>query len=698
MADNHFINIGADIGGTFTDVVVIDERAKKIHSAKVLTTPERPEQAVLNAVNKMLRVTGTSAKNICKLVHGTTLATNAIIEGKGAKTLLLTTNGFRDALETRDELRYDLHDLFIQFPTPLVPRRRRIGINERVLFNGKIEKALEQQDIYKALKNQQVMEVESVAICFLHSYANSENEIHARELIEKNLPNIPISISSEVLPEIGEYARTSTTVANAYVQPLINRYLEALNCELCEQGLSGAFFVMGSNAGTLSLDIAKKFPVRLVESGPAAGVSIAAHYAETLNLPKLLSFDMGGTTAKIALVTNGHPTSANELEVARVKRFQKGSGLLLKAPAVELIEIGAGGGSVASVDELGLLSVGPESAGSSPGPACYGKGGEAATVTDADLILGYLNTDYFLGGQMPLDFDSAKQVIDERISKYLSLETQEAASSIFNVVNDNMANAAAVYAAEQGIDIRSYTLMAFGGAAPTHAWDVARRLGITEIRVPLAAGVLSALGCLVSPVSFDFVFGYMSEIENTDWDYVNSRFSQLEKDGRQQLENAGINENVEVKYSADMRYFGQRYEVSVGLKEVPISKDMTEKITKDFLESYEQYYGRIIHDVPVETVSWRVRVTGPRPELGVSWKMGSGDNVELKTKGKRPVVFTPSIGPVICEVYERSELCCDTHIDGPAVIEDTESTIIIPPGGAANVDENLMIIINISNV
>ena len=290
------------------------------------------------------------------------------------------------------------------------------------------------------------------------------------------------------------------------MQPLINRYLEALNCELCEQGLSGAFFVMGSNAGTLSLDIAKKFPVRLVESGPAAGVSIAAHYAETLNLPKLLSFDMGGTTAKIALVTNGHPTSANELEVARVKRFQKGSGLLLKAPAVELIEIGAGGGSVASVDELGLLSVGPESAGSSPGPACYGKGGEAATVTDADLILGYLNTDYFLGGQMPLDFDSAKQVIDERISKYLSLETQEAASSIFNVVNDNMANAAAVYAAEQGIDIRSYTLMAFGGAAPTHAWDVARRLGITEIRVPLAAGVLSALGCLVSPVSFDFVF------------------------------------------------------------------------------------------------------------------------------------------------------------------------------------------------
>ncbi len=698
MSETRFIAIGADIGGTFTDIVVIDERTSLIHSAKVLTTPDRPEAAVLEAVDQMLSLTKTAAGDIRTLVHGTTLATNAIIERKGARTLLLTTKGFRDALETRTELRYDLHDLFIQFPEPLVPRRRRIGVSERSLFDGSIETALLTEDITKALKSEHAKELEAIAICFLHSYANPENEIAAKAAVEKIVPDIPISLSSEVLPEIGEYGRVSTTVANAYVQPLIESYLGALDSTLEDKGSSGAFFVMGSNAGTLSLDVARKHPVRLVESGPAAGVSIAAHYARSLDLSHLLSFDMGGTTAKIALVTDFEPARATELEVARVKRFQKGSGLLLKAPAVELIEIGAGGGSIANVGALGLLSVGPESAGSSPGPACYGQGGKFATVTDADVVLGYLNPDYFLGGKMQLDSDRSIAAIEQHVSKPMSVETTQAAASIFEVVNDNMANAAAIYSAEQGIDLRNYSLLAFGGAAPAHAWDVARRLGISEVRIPFAAGVLSALGCLTSPMSFDFVFGYMRELHDVNWKHVNRRFAELELQGRQQLKDAGIEDDVTITLSADMRYYGQRYEVSVPLLHHPFSEASIKKITADFYKAYSSYYGRKIDDVPVETVSWRINVSGPRPELEVAWPGREGASEVVKPKGKRSAVFPGISEPVVCQVFERGELPIGTRIDGPIIIEDTESTTIAPPGAKINIDDHRMIIINLSEV
>jgi N-methylhydantoinase A len=698
VSEARFISIGADIGGTFTDIVVVDERTRVVHSAKVLTTPNQPEAAVLTAVDQMLNLTETTAADIRTLVHGTTLATNAIIERKGARTLLLTTKGFRDALETRTELRYDLYDLFIQFPAPLVPRRRRIGVSERTLFDGSIETPLLADDIAKALGSEHAKEVEAIAICFLHSYANPTNEIAAKAIVEQILPGIPVSLSSEVLPEIGEYGRASTTVANAYVQPLIENYLGALDDTLAEKGSSGAFFVMGSNAGTLSLDVARKHPVRLVESGPAAGVSIAAHYARTLDISHLLSFDMGGTTAKIALVTDFEPARATEFEVARVKRFQKGSGLLLKAPAVELIEIGAGGGSIANVDALGLLSVGPESAGSSPGPACYGQGGEFATVTDADIVLGYLNPDYFLGGKMQLDRDRSITAIDQHVGSPMSVETAQAAASIFEVVNDNMANAAAIYSAEQGIDLRNYSLLAFGGAAPAHAWDVARRLGISEVRIPFAAGVLSALGCLTSPMSFDFVFGYMRELNDVDWAHVNQRFAELEIQGRQQLKDAGIEDGVTMTLSADMRYYGQRYEVSVSLSQQPFSEVSIKKITADFYEAYRSYYGRKIDDVPVETVSWRINVSGPRPELEVAWPGRAGESEVVTPKGERPAIFAGLSGPVVCRVFERSELPIGAQIAGPAIIEDTESTTIIPPGSELNIDDQRMIVIDISKV
>lgn len=698
MSETKYIAIGADIGGTFTDVVVVDERTHAIYSAKVLTTPEKPEQAVLAAVDEMLQSTAAPPDSIRTLVHGTTLATNAIIERKGARTLLLTTRGFRDALETRTELRYDLYDLFIQFPEPLVPRRRRIGVSERTLYDGAVQVPVQLDDVSAALASAHAEGVEAIAVCFLHSYANPANERGARTAIEEALPGIPVSLSSDVLPEIGEYGRVSTTVANAYVQPLIDRYLGALDRALAEKGSSGAFFVMGSNAGTLSLDVARQHPVRLVESGPAAGVSIAAHYARTLDISHLLSFDMGGTTAKIALVTDYEPARATELEVARVKRFQKGSGLLLKAPAVELIEIGAGGGSIAKVDGLGLLSVGPESAGSSPGPACYGQGGEFATVTDADVVLGYLNPDYFLGGKMQLDRAQSVAAIDRSVGQPMAVATERAAASIFEVVNDNMANAAAVYSAEQGIDLRKYALLAFGGAAPAHAWDVARRLGITEVRIPFAAGVLSALGCLTSPMSFDFVFGYMCELDKVDWDHVNRRFAELEAQGRKQLSDAGITDGVTVTLSADMRYYGQRYEVTVPLAGHPFAAASMAQIEADFYAAYESYYGRRIDEVPVETVSWRMNVSGPRPELDIAWPGRSGASEDAAAKGERAAHFPGFDAPVTCRVFERGDLPVGQRISGPAIIEDHESTTIVPPGGELRIDDERMIVIDISGV
>ena len=687
------IAIGVDIGGTFTDVILVDERTDSVYSAKVLTTPERPAQAVLAAVAQVLEQGKSQHGDVRTIVHGTTLATNAIIERKGARTALLCTRGFRDALETGTELRYDLHDLFIEFPQPLVMRDLRIGIAERVRFDGSVLTPLDKAEVRDALRALAGEDIEAVAVCFLHAYANPANEEAAGQAIHAERPDLAISLSSRVLPEIGEYGRVSTTVANAYVQPLMSRYLAELSEALKERGSRGAFFVMSSSGGTLSLDLARQFPVRLVESGPAAGVSIATHFAQRLGKPNVLAFDMGGTTAKISLITGGQPTRTTELEVARVRRFQKGSGLLLKAPAVDLIEIGAGGGSIARVDALGLLGVGPDSAGSDPGPACYGAGGTSATVTDADLVLGYLNADFFLGGKMRLHRERAAAAIEQNVGAPLGLDTVDAARSIYEVVNDNMANAASVYAAEQGIDLRDFTMLAFGGAAPAHVCDVAKRLGIRDVRIPVGAGVLSALGCLASPVSFDFVFGYMRELKEVDWASVNARFAALEKEGRQHLREAGIRDGVTTRYPADMRYLSQRYEVNVPLPAGKLGPDILDRLHDAFYTAYRQHYGRDIREVPVETVSWRLTVSGPSPQLAVTW--GGSPDAAVIEKGRRPVVFAGATAAVDCPVYERARLAPGASLPGPAIIEDIESTTVVPPGGRVDVDDLRMLVISL---
>ena len=693
--DERTISIGVDIGGTFTDVVLIEEGTSTVVSSKVLTTPNEPEQAVLNAIESVLSQSQHSYDAVRTYVHGTTLATNAIIERKGARTGLLTTAGFRDSLETATELRYELYDPFIEFPEPLVPRYLRLGITERTLFDGQILTPTDTQAVEAAIENMLADGVESVAVCFLHSYANPANEHAAGQVIALKHPELSVSLSSRVLPEIGEYARTSTTAANAYVRPLVARYLTDLVESLGERGSKGAFFVMSSSGGTLSLELAREFPVRLVESGPAAGVSIAAHYANELHKPDLLSFDMGGTTAKISLVQGGVPTRTNELEVGRVRRFHKGSGLLLKAAAIDLIEIGAGGGSIATVDALGLLAVGPESAGADPGPVCYGRGGESPTVTDADLALGYLDADHFLGGTMRLERDQALAAIEQHVGRPLGLDALAAARSIFSVVNDSMANAAGVYAAEQGIDLRGFTLLAFGGAAPTHAWDVARRLGINEVRVPFAAGVLSALGCLASPVSFDFVFGYMRELNDVNWNDINARFRELEAQGRELLTQAGIEAGITATFSADMRYFGQRYEVNVELPNRPLDATLLPALHETFYAAYRQHYGRDIREVPVETVSWRLNVSGPRPKLDIEWPLDAVSGGTPAPKGEREVHFLDAEQPHRCPVYERIALAPGTQLMGPAVVEDYESTSIVPPGASATIDDAQMLVINI---
>jgi N-methylhydantoinase A len=689
------IAIGVDIGGTFTDVVLLDEAADRIYSAKLLTTPDQPAEAVLAAVAQVLADAKRSYAGVRTIVHGTTLATNAIIERKGAATALFTTRGFRDVLETRTELRYDLYDLFIEFPEPLVPRDRRIGLAERVRFNGEIETPLAAAELEDALRRLRSEKVEAIAVCFLHAYANAANEEAAARIIAEAWPEVAISLSSQVLPEIGEYGRVSTTAANAYVQPLISRYLAQLSAAFQRAGSRGAFFVMSSNAGSLSLELARQFPVRLVESGPAAGVSIATHFARRLGKPNLLAFDMGGTTAKISLIEGGEPTRTSELEVARVRRFQKGSGLLLKAAAVELIEIGAGGGSIAHVDALGLLAVGPDSAGAAPGPACYGRGGKAPTVTDADLLLGYLDADYFLGGKMRLQHELAVAAIAEGVGKRLAIDAIAAARGIYEVVNDNMANAASVYAAEQGIDLRDFTLLAFGGAAPAHVCDVAQRLGIAEVRIPLGAGVLSALGCLAAPVSFDYVFGYMRELSRVDWTYVNARFGTLAAEGRRHLADAKIHDGITARFSADMRYLSQRYEVNVALPGDELGPGLLAPLHEAFYAAYRQQYGREIREVPVETVSWRLTISGPRPELAAGWPRHGEADLSVMPKGQRPVLFAGAAAAVACPVYERSRLAFGATLTGPAIVEDHESTSVVPPGARAWIDDLGMLAITL---
>jgi N-methylhydantoinase A len=677
---------GIDIGGTFTDLVLIDDASGERALGKVLTTPEDPSEAVEKGLVELLDGEGVAAGRLSTIIHGTTLVTNALIERKGAKTALLTTEGFRDAVAIGTEHRYDMYDIFIEKPEPLVPRSLRYCVRERSLDDGSILRELDEDQVRSISAELRKREVRAVAVSFLHSFRNPAHEQMVAEILAEETPEITVSLSSEVAPEIREYERTSTTIANVYVRPLVERYLRLLKGRLGRLGFEGSLYIMLSNGGTASVETAREFPIRLLESGPAAGALAAAFYGQATGFSEVLSFDMGGTTAKTCLIEGGEPLTSSEFEVARVYRFKKGSGLPVKTSVIEMIEIGSGGGSIARVGALNLPKVGPESAGAEPGPACYGRGGTEPTVTDADLILGYLDPDFFLGGKMRLDREAALRAIEEKISRPLGLETVEAAWGIHQVVNENMANAARVHAIERGKDPRAYPLFAFGGAGPVHAYRVARTLGVPGFITPLGAGATSAFGFLCAPLSFDLVRSLYGRLDELDWAAANGALEDMEAEGRDLLRASGV-ADVRVRRFCEMRYTGQGHEVMVELPDGKLGPDDADRLTALYRKEYRRLYNREGPNVPLEALTWRLEVAGPRPEIRLeSGEEGVSRTVDTARKGTREIYLPEDADFREVPVYDRYRLDPGASIEGPAVVEERESTTILGPEGRAEVD------------
>jgi N-methylhydantoinase A len=694
------LRVGVDIGGTFTDLLVFDPTAGRFHIGKTLTTPDEPGRAVTEGLAALLADVGLTPEQVQGIVHGTTLVTNAIIERKGAQTALITTRGFRDAVEIGREHRYDLYDIFLEMPKPLVPRRLRLEIDERVLADGSEIAPVDPEQV-RAIAEMLVEEgIGAVAIALIHAWRNPAHEREVEALLAEYAPDLIVSTSSDVVPEIREYERASTTIANAYVRPVVARYLAHLHESLADLGFLGSLFIMLSSGGVCTVETARSYPIRLIESGPAAGALAASEYGRLTGTPNLLSFDMGGTTAKACIIDGGQPLTTSDFEVARVYRFKKGSGLPIKVPVIEMIEIGAGGGSIARVDQLGLLKVGPDSAGSAPGPACYGTGGTAPTVTDADLVLGYLDPGYFLGGKMTLDIDAARAAIERDVAAPLGMDTLAAAWGIHQVVNENMANAARIHAVERGKDPRAWPVFAFGGAGPVHAYRVASILGAPRLIVPLGAGVTSTVGFLAAPLAFDFVRSYYGRVDALDWEHVNTLFGEMEREGRQILSDAGVeNTNITITRTADLRYVGQGHEVAVPLPVGTLSADSIAAMLGRFEQEYRTLYERVPTGNPVEALSWRMVVSAPRPDLPLH-ALATGANLSAEAsdaiKGERPIYLPEERGMVPVPVYDRYLLGPGATFTGPAVVEERESTVIIGPGANVTVDQLVNLVVEVN--
>ncbi len=688
--------IGVDIGGTFTDLILVDEAGAVFQVAKVLTTPADPAQAVETGVKDLLAGAAVPAAEVSHVVHGTTLFTNALIERKGAKTALITTAGFRDALEIAREHRYDMYDLFMERPAPLVPRHRRYEVRERILEDGSVLQPLDEGAAERLIETLRREGVEAVAVCLLHSYRNPIHERALGNLLRRQAPELAASLSCDVVPEIREYERTSTTAANVYVQGLAEGYLTRLRQRLDGLGVAGALFVMQSNGGVCTVETACRYPIRLVESGPAAGALAAAHYGRLMGRPDLLSFDMGGTTAKASLIEHGEPLIAADFEVARVYRFKRGSGLPIKVPVIEMIEIGAGGGSIARVDRLGLLSVGPDSAGADPGPACYGLGGREPTVTDADLLLGYLDPEFFLGGRLRLDREASRRAVADRVAGPLGMDLVRAAWGIHRVVNENMASAARIHAVERGKDVRRFPLFAFGGAGPVHAYRVAEILRSPAVICPLGAGVTSAVGFLAAPLTFDFVRTYPGSLGEMEWPAVNAHLQQMEQAGRALLGKTVPEDQVTFRRRADMRYRLQGHDIPVPLPDGRLGPESEPAIRAAFEAAYAAIYGRTAAGVPIDVVNWRVVAQGPRPALHLPRApAAAGGGAEGALKGRRPAYLPEADGFVEMPVYDRYRLAPGHAFAGPAIVEERESTVVVGPRARARVDDWLNLVVEL---
>ncbi len=631
-----------------------------------------------------------------QIIHGTTLVTNAIIERTGSPTALLATQGFRDSTEIGREHRYELYDLMLEMPQPLVSRYLRFDVPQRTLAGGETLQELDITFVERLTRELVANGIEAIAITFLHSFTNPAAEREARAVIQRIAPNMRVSISSEVVPEIREFERTSTTLANVYVQDRVERYLRELQARLERIGFHGSIFLMTSSGGIVTIDTAIRFPVRLLESGPAAGALAAASYGTACGYDDLLSFDMGGTTAKFCVIDQGQPLTTSNFEVDRRYRLKKGSGLPIKLPVIEMIEIGAGGGSIARIDPLGLLKVGPESAGADPGPACYGLGGTEPTVTDADLVLGYLDPDYFLGGQFKIDLAAARQAIEEQIARPLGLSIEEAAWGIHQVVNENMANAARIHTLERGKDPHRFPVFAFGGAGPVHGFRIARALGSPALIAPFGAGVMSAFGFLTAPLAFDFVRSWRGRLDTLDWDRANALLAEMEAEGQALLEQSGVSsEQINHRRQADMRYVGQGHEIAVPLPPGHLSSESVPTILKSFEEVYRNLYERLSPSVPVEIINWRIVSSSPAPKIRLQASGEQQEAGQAVHKGYRKAYFPEPGGYVDTPVYNRYGLVSGMSFSGPAIVEERESTVIIGPDSRFRIDEQRNLIVEL---
>lgn len=683
--------LAVDIGGTFTDVVLEHDKCARVTS-KLLTTPSSPGDAVLCGIDDVMQRAGMRPADIGLIIHGTTLATNALIERSGARTALLTTEGHRDALEMAHEDRFEQYDINIDRPRPLVPRYLRLPIHERMDRDGKVLRRLDKQAVAASLTTLDEYNVESVAIGYLHGFVNPDHEQRTAQILQAARPDLSITLASEVCPEIREFERLSTACANAYVQPLMSRYLRTLSDELTTRGFACPFLLMTSGGGLTTLETAIRFPIRLVESGPAGGAILARQVAQENEIKRLLSFDMGGTTAKLCLIDDYEPLMSRSFEVDRVYRFKKGSGLPIRIPVIEMVEIGAGGGSIATVDKLDRIQVGPKSAGAKPGPAAYALGGNKATVTDADVQLGRIVAENFAAGALHLDTDASATAIEQHICNELDVTLDLGAFGISEVVDENMAAAARTHAAEFGLNLGERDMVAFGGAAPLHAARLGEKLGVRRIVIPTSAGVGSAIGFLLAPVAYEVVRSRRQELASLQPEIINNIMLEMREEALSVVQQGSRATNLLENRQAYMRYIGQGHEIPVALPVEPYSDDHAAIFQRAFEAAYTQLYGRTIDGINVEVLSWTLTISAPKPEI--EQKATRQKKHSAPIPKRRQSFFDPATTQrVDAPIYLRDDLQPGDHIEGPALITEDQTTTVVTSSFDAAIDARAYIVL-----
>jgi N-methylhydantoinase A len=683
--------LGVDIGGTFTDAVLMNLGTGEFGTSKVSTTPKDLSAGFLRAIERVVSEAAVNPEEVAQIIHATTVATNAIIENKVAKSAFITTRGFRDILEIQRQIRPSLYDLFFDKPAPLIPRYLCYEVTERVTAEGEVFKPLNEDEVRQVVQQIKKEDVEAIAVCFLHSYINPSHEKRTGEIIAREFPEAYLTLSLEINPEFREYFRASTTVINAVLMPIVARYVDKLQREIASRGFKSGLYVMQSGGGLMTGKVARDKPATMVESGPAAGVIAASALGVRLGYSNVISFDMGGTTAKAGLIERGRPKFAVNYEVGSAAispdaHGKVGSGYPLKTPVIDLVEIGAGGGSIAWIDTGGALRVGPRSAGADPGPACYRTGGTLPTITDANVVLGRIDPDYFLGGEMKLDRKAAEKAIEEHCARTLGKDVVATAAGIVEIANANMIRALRIVSVERGYDPREYVLIAFGGAGPMHVNGIVRELKVPTVIVPLNPGITSALGLLMTDLRHDYVVTYICRVDRIDLDKVNRLYSDFEAQGRSLLTQEGVKaEDMLSSKFMDMRYVGQSYELTIPVLGKEIDVKAMEEIAALFHKEHEQAYGHCAPEEPVEIANLKLSATGliPKPELKEIKRGEISPEAALRTR--RKVYFSETEDFVECSTYDRYRLTWGNVIKGPVIVEDKDATTVIHPGYQAEV-------------